>query len=311
MTRGEIMLYRPSGEITRDVTLCVDAQPLDARWTTIASVAPVAALAVTRRGVWIAGAGGVLAVLPAEGAVRRFGSEHGLPGNAVHAIGVDADDRPWAAAADGGLACLVDGRWQLCTQAPEEPLHALVGADGGGVWAASDEAVYRIEAHDQQAVTACAEALDVEALLDDGAAGVAGGPAGLFRLRPGHDAQRVAEDTLPECTALTRAPGGPVFAAALGAAFRIDGDRAVPLPPLADRIIAMSAGRGVLWALTPAGPARLRDDRWSTFGGAARVIASSARRARRRGRAMNMQSTWSTRRPGRRARRFERAHPTN
>ena len=230
---------------------------------------------MTRRGVWIAGAGGVLAVLPAEGAVRRFGSEHGLPGNAVHAIGVDADDRPWAAAADGGLACLVDGRWQLCTQAPEEPLHALVGADGGGVWAASDEAVYRIEAHDQQAVTACAEALDVEALLDDGAAVLAGGPAGLFRLRPGHDAQRVAEDTLPECTALARAPGGPVFAAALGAAFRIDGDRAVPLPPLAGRIIAMSAGRGVLWALTPAGPARLRDDRWSTFGGAARVIASS------------------------------------
>ena len=107
------------------------AQKVYPAWRTFASQRYVRAMAVSvKRDIWLATAGGVLRWWADRQQFRRYGSEHGLPGNAVLSIAVDGNGRVWAATQDHGLCYLEDERWLPY----ESILESLAEAPGESIW---------------------------------------------------------------------------------------------------------------------------------------------------------------------------------
>jgi ligand-binding sensor domain-containing protein len=101
-----------------------------------------------RQAVWLATWGGLLCWLPREGRCLRHTSEHGLPGNAVRAVAVDARGIVWACPDNYGLYALdpdggaswqaVPGAalWRAARIAPRPAGGASVALrDASGHWA--------------------------------------------------------------------------------------------------------------------------------------------------------------------------------
>ena len=147
--RADLPVLRPDDlpELRRGLPLARPAAPVHARWQTIASQAEARAVAVSRDDgtAWLATAGGVLRWRPGLAEFTRYGSEHGLPGNACRGIAVDGQDRTWALG-DQGRLCYRDGdAWRMYAPLAATPIACLAAGADGRLWAASPTSVWAMD----------------------------------------------------------------------------------------------------------------------------------------------------------------------
>lgn len=246
-------------------------------WRNFVSQASVRAMAIApqSRHMWLATWGGVLSWdRRREPFYRRYSSEHGLVGNAVACICVDADERAWAGPLAGGLCYFHGDGWQVYgdEQLQGERVRALCSAGArGGIWAATADAVYHIPDADSLATPIAAGAVhgtgDALALLAEAEGLLLGNAGGLFRLRPGAEPERLFPETIESCVALARDRRNRVWVALPEALCRLTGnDLSVYRPEtdrLANRIDAIAAGRDRVWVQSSAGLAYFEEGRWS------------------------------------------------
>jgi ligand-binding sensor domain-containing protein len=258
-------------------------EPAHAGWTTFAARRAVRAVAVAPRSgrLWLATWGGVLSWdRKRESVCHRYGSEHGLAGNAAACLCLDAEERPWVGHAEGGLSHFDGGRWRACGGLRDEPVRALCPAPGGGVWAATAEAVYHVPAGDGPPVPVAEGddgAVEAAALLADEDAVLLGNAWGLYRLRPGHAPECRERQRVRACRALARDGRGAVWAATPEGVYRLTkGECEGPFAPDEGgpaHVTALAAGQDQVWVLTTTGLARVAGGRWQTLarpGGAGR-----------------------------------------
>lgn len=120
-------------------------------WRGYASQTDVRAVAAGAGGeLWAATAGGVLR-WRAKDRFTRYGSEHGLAGNACSDIVVDGAGVAWVIA--GGRVCWLDGdSWQSCGQPANDSEPACLAVDQAGlVWAGTASGLVRLGGADGQA----------------------------------------------------------------------------------------------------------------------------------------------------------------
>lgn len=285
MTRGAITPYvpPPSPYLARSGA---DDLPVHPAWRTFASARSVRGLALARRQgrLWLATWGGVLSWRwRGDEPYRRYGSEQGLGGTAVACIGLDRDEQPWVGQVEGGLSYFDGARWRVYPHLWDEPVLAVCGAaDGGGVWAATADTVYRVAAPDRPptpvADRGATEATGALALLADGDGVLLGNDWGLFRLGEGGEPRPIERGTIAACSALARDPRGRLWIGTpAGLRAWQDGRLGPPLTPADSepmgQIVALAAGSGRVWVLTTLGLAVVADGRWR------RLPAAAASRA--------------------------------
>jgi ligand-binding sensor domain-containing protein len=120
------------------------------QWRSYSSQSAIRSVCIDRprKLIWLATWGGVLSWDVAKSLCVRHNTAHGLQGNAVAAVVVDALGWVWAAAENGGLAFLdPDCRepWRQHPDCAGRVIRRLAAAQRGGVIAACDREVLRIE----------------------------------------------------------------------------------------------------------------------------------------------------------------------
>lgn len=141
--------------ILRDDTLPVllplgpehaQAAPTHQGWASIASQRQLRGIATGKDGsVWLATRGGVLHWHLGMERFTRYGSEHGLPGNSVATVAVDAAGQVWATSEGGGIFWLQGKEWRPCPALKDVRVAALVVDQAGRLWAAASEGLWVIE----------------------------------------------------------------------------------------------------------------------------------------------------------------------
>jgi ligand-binding sensor domain-containing protein len=249
-------------------------EPVHSDWVTLASQASIQALAVSRhdRRVWLATWGGVLSWDPARFRCHRYGSEHGLAGNAAGCICLDTEERPWVGHVEGGLSHFNGEQWQPYGWLQDQQIRTVATADAGtGLWAATMNAVYRVNGADAPpdlVASGHTGATDPMALLADSGRLLLGNLSGLFRLEPGHDPVTVAAEAISTCVALARGAGGATWVATIDAVYRLEEESVrdgpygpAPGEPL-QQMLAISPAPGGAWVLTTAGLAWIGREGW-------------------------------------------------
>jgi ligand-binding sensor domain-containing protein len=241
-------------------------------WENYVSQGCVRALVAAPRSarLWLATWGGVLAWNRKEDSCYlRYASEHGLAGNAVACLALDEAGRVWAGHDEGGLSYFAGGRWHVYEELGHEPIRAVCAAPGGGVWAAAPSAVYHVPDAGGSFTVVAREhdgAVEADALLPDSDGVLLGNAWGLFRLRRGHDPERLEAQTLSSCVGLARDGKGDVWVATPHRVYRLRGSRLeVPVPPpegdAGGIVRGLAAGKDVVWVWTSSGLARIADNR--------------------------------------------------
>jgi ligand-binding sensor domain-containing protein len=263
--------------ITRQIqTEAVKPSPVYAGWMSHVSQRCVRALAVAPRSSRLLAAtwGGVLAWRRKEDSFyRRYSSEHGLAGNAVSGLALDAEGRVWAGHDEGGLSCLAGDGWHALDELAEEPIRCVCPDGGSGVYVATSRAVYRVpwvvpnaaplaEGHDG--------AVEADALLADGDDVLLGNAWGLFRLRAGHEPEPIEPGTISSCVALARDSQGVIWVATPHEVYRwrrprLEGPLGPPAGEGPVRILGLAAGRNLVWIATTSGLARVANSRWQSL----------------------------------------------
>lgn len=275
MSKGRITHYI---ERHPHITTHIEAevpQAVHSGWSNFVSQRSVRAMAIAPRSrlLWLATWGGIISWNRREELLyRRFSSEHGLAGNSAACICVDQMERPWVGHVEGGLSYFDGQRWQVYDHLQLETLRAVNGgANLGGIWAATRDAVYHIPSEDEPPVLvassnrmAVAEAL---ALLDVGDRLLLGNSWGLFSLGIDRDPIPLAQGTIKTCTALTRDREGSVWVGTPEEVYRLDGD--VPVGPIipesaetSGRVLQLAASWDRIWVLTTTGLAQIMESSW-------------------------------------------------
>ncbi|MCP4589481.1 MAG: hypothetical protein GY842_01925 [bacterium] len=280
MNRGRITRYV---EERYRITAHAEAQALEPKpvhegWTNFASQRSVRAIAVASGSghMWLATWGGVLSWnRKQERLYRRYGSEHGLAGNAVSCLCLDQAERPWVGHEEGGLSYFDGQRFKPYAHLSSATIRVLCAAKGAGLWAAGADTVYRISGPDDPPTPVANGhdgAVEALALLPDGDGLLLGNAWGLFRLQPGQSPVPVLRETIGTCTALARGAEGEVWLGTPGGIYRMENE--VPVGPMTsdgarldDRVVALVAGRKRLWVLTTAGLAQVVDQQWRAVPG--------------------------------------------
>lgn len=118
-------------------------------WTNYASQRYVRELATTPKGdIWLATGGGILHWWPDLERYTRYGSEHGLPGNAVFAIAIDGTGRVWAGCDRNGLYSLHQDTWQQYAPLGDINICCLSVDAAGQLWVATTDGVSGIDSPD-------------------------------------------------------------------------------------------------------------------------------------------------------------------
>lgn len=84
--------------------------------------------------LWLATGGGVLCWRSGFASFTRYSSEHGLPGNAIRAIGVDGSGQVWAAHEYCGLSYLDGDIWRLYPVLGERTVSCFSRDKNGSLW---------------------------------------------------------------------------------------------------------------------------------------------------------------------------------
>lgn len=150
----DIVPRKLAGQLEREAKCThVDYQPAPPpypQWRSYSSQSAIRSFCVDRprKLIWLATWGGVLSWDVAASHTVRHNTTHGLPGNAIAAVVVDALGRIWAAAENGGLAYLDPGAgssWQPHPDCAGRVIRRLAATEDGGVFAACDKEVLRID----------------------------------------------------------------------------------------------------------------------------------------------------------------------
>lgn len=233
--------------------------PTHAGWSSFASQRSVRAVAVgeTSRHVWAATWGGVISWSQRDGDFyyQRYGSEHGLAGNAVSCLCLDGEERPWVGHDEGGLSYFEGGRWRVYEQGLDEPVRALCRA-GKGVWVATRSAIYRIEGTTRTMSFVEGDRRETShalTLLADGDSLLLGNAWGLCRVR-GVVVTPVAPTQITHCTTLARDARGVVWVGTPTGVYTLAGEEvSETFQGVEGRVHALAAGRDGVWVATASG----------------------------------------------------------
>jgi ligand-binding sensor domain-containing protein len=233
--------------------------PAHAGWSSFASQRSVRAVAVAEqsRHVWAATWGGVISWSQRDGDFyyQRYGSEHGLAGNAASCICLDTDERAWVGHDGGGLSYFEGGRWRVYEQGLDEPVRALCHSTEG-VWVATRSAVYRIEGTNRSArliESDRRETTHALTLLADDNGLLLGNAWGLCRVRSG-GVMPVAAAQITHCTSLARDARGVVWVGTPSGVHTLAGEGvSEPFQGIEGRVHALAAGREGVWVATDSG----------------------------------------------------------
>jgi ligand-binding sensor domain-containing protein len=242
-------------------------------WTNHVSQRGVRALAVAPHSsrLWLATWGGAVEWRRKEDTVyRRYSGEHGLASNAVSCLALAEDGQVWAGHGEGGLSRFTGGRWHAGPDLGGEPVRAVCARAEIGVWAATPGAVYDVAAWGLTGSPVARDhdgAVEADVLLPDGDGVLAGNSWGLFRLRHGHDPERLEPGAISSCTALARDGRGGVWVATPEEVYllrdgRLQGPVGPPSGEAVGRVLGLAAGANVVWVWTAAGLACVVDGRW-------------------------------------------------
>lgn len=94
--------------------------------------------------IWAGTDGGVVVWSEATNEFVQFAVEHGVAGNVVTAVSVDADGAIWFGTASGGLSRFDGTTWQNYSEAdglPSNQIHDVVIAKDGTVWIATNKGI--------------------------------------------------------------------------------------------------------------------------------------------------------------------------
>jgi len=116
-------------------------------WFILASQRHVRNLAIdpTKGDLWLATGGGVLCWRSGFDSFTRYSSEHGLPGNAIRAVGVDGSGQVWAAHEDCGLSYLDGDIWRLYPALEEKTASCFSRDMNGYLWVGTANGIYAID----------------------------------------------------------------------------------------------------------------------------------------------------------------------
>ncbi|HSH80384.1 MAG TPA: hypothetical protein VLA19_17795, partial [Herpetosiphonaceae bacterium] len=115
-------------------------------WSTIAGQQHIRAAVVAPGGeLWLATTGGMLRWSADLLSYSRYGSEHGLPGNAMHRVAVDGSGQVWVISASGALYFLDGARWRAYGALCHTPLTGLSLDLARGLWVTGSEGVWRVD----------------------------------------------------------------------------------------------------------------------------------------------------------------------
>lgn len=247
------------------------APPFYASWTNHISQSFVRSIAVhpITNHIWLVGTAGVRVVDPSNLEYWRYGSEHGLPGNTIASLAIDAAGRVWVAGAEGGLAYFDNERWKpyptqkMYGDLVTLPVRVMCPAyDTGGIIVATDSSLYRLAAPDENAIPVgisdvCARAYAL-ALLHDIDGLLIGNATGLYRISERGASKRIAEDKLDSCVAILRNATGLLYAASRKSVCSIRHDIAEEIIALDydlrfSHVLALAATPSRLWILASTG----------------------------------------------------------
>src|SRR6266700_4123638 len=116
-------------------------------WFNLASQRHVRDLAIDpiKGDLWLATGGGVLRWRSGFDSFTRYSSEHGLPGNAIRAVGVDGNGQVWAAHEECGL-CYLDGDiWCLHPELVEMKVSCFSRDRNGYLWVGTVNGICAID----------------------------------------------------------------------------------------------------------------------------------------------------------------------
>jgi hypothetical protein len=285
MSHGLIAAYRETVTAYRNMGVLEPGATFSA-WSNYASQQSVRSIDIAPDSgeLWLGTWGGVLAWKRKDGvqsAYRRYGSEHGLAGNAVRQVCVGSTGRPWVSTLEGAL-CYFDGSgWQVYEHLHQEPIRVLARAVGrDGIWAASGIMVYYIPGCDAAPIPSADveddAAKHAEALLDDGDGVLLGNAWGLFRITLGRPGEGILPGRINECTALALDADGRVWIGVREAVYRLynetlEGPFAPGAGDPAGRVVSLAVGRTRVWVLTTGGLAYVHNDTWVSVPIAAQV----------------------------------------
>ncbi len=120
-------------------------------WFSLASQRHIRGLVLdpAKSEVWLATGGGVLRWVPDLHCFTRYGSEHGLQGNAVVAVAVDGNGLVWVAHENSGVSYLDGNIWRPYTALNEITTNCLNKDSSGRLWVGSASGVYAIRSPSQ------------------------------------------------------------------------------------------------------------------------------------------------------------------
>lgn len=254
---------RVAASISAVLPSAQEPKPVYAGWQSITSQSEITALALDRSGrIWAGTGGGVLLWdKHTGGSYLRFGPVHGLGGSAVSCLTLDRNELPWVGHPEGGLSRFDGQRWWPYTHLQQEPVRAIAAAAQFGLWVATEAAIYLLPLsqpgqNDPEPIkiagAEATEAVDAQALLDDGDGVYLGNSWGLFRL----SAQAgVAPQVILSvgCNALVRDTQRHIWAGTLEGITCIDKPKRNYAPPIIQvgwRVLGLAVGRNRIWALT-------------------------------------------------------------
>jgi ligand-binding sensor domain-containing protein len=239
----------------------LEPEPIYPGWVNFVSQRSIRAIAISpkSRHMWMATWGGVLSWRQRdETTYFRYSSEHGLLGNGAACICIEQEERPWVGHQEGGLGYFENSRWNVYPELKAERFRVVTKAEQGGIWAATNNCIYRIPGPQHGSVPELVNNAAAQyplTLLTDGNELLLGNNQGLFRLVNG-ELLNVEAQLIKACTSLSRDAQDRIWIGTANEIYLMEGRKVHPDPFYDGRagyVRQLAAGRDLVWILTTEG----------------------------------------------------------